>query len=112
MIGAALLIPLAVSAAPYLVSDPWPADAAQPELCVYQEGQIQISAPVSKDITGAARCMIDLGSVAAGTHNLQVWAWSASALSSPPVKFTFSRGTSYAAKLTGYTLVFPGTFRY
>src|SRR5258706_12110959 len=63
----ALLFPLSVFAAPFIVSDPDPAGAA--DTCICQEGTATpLSAP-----TVASGCKIDAAPATAGTHNYLCW---------------------------------------
>ncbi len=79
------------NAAPFIVSDSYPATDPLPDTCSYQDGTAAIvTAPAVKDATGTY-CKFDIASSAVGAHSLQVWAtsnvWGASA----KVPFTYTR---------------------
>lgn len=68
------LLPFNAMAAPFLVSDPAPTGQSIDQ-CIYQDGTAaSVTTPLAT-YTGYSGpgCKIDLGTFAAGTHNLQVW---------------------------------------
>lgn len=87
IILAVLLLPLNVFAAPFLISDPVPANSVVTH-CVYQEGT---ATPVVTPLVDLA-CKADLSGVTVGLHNLQVWfrndVWGTD---SAKVPFVFTR---------------------
>jgi hypothetical protein len=69
-----LFVSTAAHAAPFLVSDPAPANS-QIDKCVYQDGTAAAVETPLTTYTGYSGpgCKIDLAAWTAGTHNLQVW---------------------------------------
>lgn len=75
-----------------IVSDPYPASAAQPDSCAFIEGT---AAPVVSSIeivTGGVRCSIVLPSTISGSHTYQIFAKSSVWGDSSAVNFTFIAG--------------------
>lgn len=64
-------------AAPFLVSDPWPASGAQPTSCVYQEGTAaEVASPIVRVSATDTRvyCRWDQANITRAAHTYQVWA--------------------------------------
>lgn len=86
-----LAVNLAAHAGPFLVSDPYPTGAPQPDTCTLREaGKPPIVAPVVRNADNTVHCRIDLAGTALGVHAVSVSADSAVWGSSPETAFSFT----------------------
>lgn len=85
-------ISTALSAAPYIVSDPYPTTGTQPDTCKAVEGTKTYESPVGKNADGTVFCHIDLAGAPNGSHAMQVYAVSTLWGSSTAVPFSFVAG--------------------
>lgn len=78
-------------AAPFLISDPWPASDAQPDACTAVEGGVQIPLTLIDAAPGSKQLKHDVGAVANGAHS---WTISCSNAfgASASVPFVFAAG--------------------
>ena len=75
-----LLSPMAM-AAPFIVSDPYPATAVQPQTCQMDlDGAVKPAVAVAKNASNLAYCKFDITGITAGSHTVK-----AKALASDPV---------------------------
>jgi len=97
----ALALPGLAVAAPFVVSDPYPASGVQPDgFAVSVDGGAVVESP-AQAVTGGVRLYYDVSAVSAGTHTLRVKAYKNDAvwgrLESTEAVFTFSRPASPSA---------------
>jgi len=97
----ALALPGLAVAAPFVVSDPYPAASLQPDgFAVAVDGGAVVESP-AQAVTGGVRLYYDVSAVSAGTHTLRVKAYKNDAvwgrLESTEAVFTFSRPASPSA---------------
>ncbi len=83
-------------AAPYVVSDPYPADAVQPDgFAVSLDGGPVVETPADPVTASTVRFRFDVGTVASGSHTLLIKAYKQDAvwgrLESAEAVFTFAR---------------------
>jgi hypothetical protein len=105
-IAIALSAAASANAAPFLVSDPWPAEAAQPDTCGYTEPPSSWVHPLAilTDTNGLKYIKQDMAGIPSGSHTISIVCnndlWG---LASAPVNFTFS--ASAPASPAGLRLV-------
>jgi hypothetical protein len=91
----ALLLGLSMGseAAPYIISDPWPATSIKPETCqiAYDGSTTFVTWGVVSQSDGSVFCKMDIASLTVGSHTSQVKACSATAGCSSTVPFSFSK---------------------
>ena len=105
-IAAALFAAASANAAPFLASDPWPAEVTQPDTCGYTEPPSTLVHPLAilTDTNGLKYIKQDMAGIPSGSHTIVVVCnndlWG---LASTPVNFTFS--ASAPASPAGLRLV-------
>ena len=87
------LLPAFVTAAPFLVSDPWLATDPQPDACSYTEPPSATPRPLTLNVNTAGQKFIrsDLAGTTNGAHTFVITCSNALwGLASAPVNFTFT----------------------
>lgn len=91
----ALALPGLAVAAPFVVSDPYPASGVQPDgFAVSVDGGAVVESP-AQAVTGGVRMYFDIGGLPAGSHTITVRAYKNyqepwTRKESDPVNFTFT----------------------
>src|SRR5512147_3260936 len=93
LLALALFLPTFAVAAPFLVSDPWPATDPQPDACSYTEPPSSTPRPLALNVNTAGQKFIrsDLAGTTNGAHTFVITCSNALwGLASAPVNFTFT----------------------
>lgn len=90
------LAAVSAQASPFVVSDPYPADAVQPDgFAVSLDGGPVVETPADPVTASTIRFRFDVGTVASGSHTLLIKAYKQDAvwgrLESAEAVFTFAR---------------------